>query len=498
MGFGVSIGVGSVPIRYSAKYRSYHTSRRAYLTFSRHSFHVSAVGSSSCQLSDWILENGGTVDGVQVHSWHGADGGSGYGVKAMKNLKRGDELITLPERCQLTYEAGKDPMILKLWMDKIPSELWGAKLALKLLHERIEGEQSHFWPYIQNLPLGFPGLPLFFDRKVIELIEYPPVVAQINMRCRWLLQFSQELQAVRGTQEDPFRGVEVDANVLGWSFAAVSSRAFRPGGPKSPGTLLPLIDMCNHSFSPNAKVVGSGKPGNNSLSMVAIKDIAIDEPILLSYGNLPNDFLLLDYGFVITQNPYDTVKLAFDVGFIEGAKAVANVGSMAEDLSGNIQLKSWQKSMLEDLNLFRDKEVQIVQSSTESDSPFDARLLAGVRILCAPKESECKKFANHLGEWNSQLPIAAWEISSLKTLMGMCLIALSQFSSSSKQDATLISTSDADSALAIRFRKEKKDILSAALNILRKRIEQAEIGKTSPPSPSGRTNKKAQGKGFGN
>ena len=202
---------------------------------------------------------------------------------------------------------------------------------------------------------------------------------------------------------------------------------------------------------------------------------------------------------MVTQNPHDTVKLAFDVGFIEGAKAVANVGSMAEDLSGNIQLKSWQKSMLEDLNLFQDKEVQILQSGTESDSPFDARLLAGVRILCAPKESECKNFANHLGEWNSQLPIAAWEISSLKTLMGMCLIALSQFSSSSKQDATLISTSDADSALAIRFRKEKKDILAVALNILRKRIEQAEIGsKTSPPSPSRRTNKKAQGKGFGN
>lgn len=491
MGFGVSIGVASVPVRYSAKYRTYHTSGSAYLTFSRHSFHASAAGSSSCQLSDWIIDNGGTVEGVQVHSWHGADGGSGYGVRALTNLKRGDELIMLPERCQLTYGAGKDPIILKRWMDKIPSELWGAKLALKLLHERIEGEQSHFWPYIENLPVGFPGLPLFFDRKVVELIEYPPVVAQVNMRCRWLLQFSQELQSVRGTEEDPFRGVGVDANVLGWSFAAVSSRAFRPGGPKSPGTLLPLIDMCNHSFSPNAKVVGSGKPGNNSLSMVAIKDIAIDEPILLSYGNLPNDFLLLDYGFVIAQNPHDTVKLAFDVGFIEGAKAVANVGSMAED----VQLKSWQESMLEDLNLFEDKEVEILRSSAKSDPPFDSRLLAGVRILCAPKESECRKFAKDLGDWNAQLPIVAWEIASLKTLTGMCLIALSQFSSSSEQDATLISKSDADSKLAITFRKEKKDIIAAALNILKKRVEQAETGKTSPLQG---TKKKAQGKGFGN
>lgn len=54
----------------------------------------------------------------------------------------------------------------------------------------------------------------------------------------------------------------MDASSLGWAMSAVSSRAFRLYGNKHPdGThadvpmMLPLIDMCNHSFNPNAEIV---------------------------------------------------------------------------------------------------------------------------------------------------------------------------------------------------------------------------------------------------
>lgn len=60
----------------------------------------------------------------------------------------------------------------------------------------------------------------------------------------------------------PFGGQNVDASSLGWAMSAVSSRAFRLHGKKLPdGTqsdipmMLPLIDMCNHSFSANARIV---------------------------------------------------------------------------------------------------------------------------------------------------------------------------------------------------------------------------------------------------
>jgi hypothetical protein len=210
--------------------------------------------------------------------------------------------------------------------------------------------------------------------------------------------------------------------------------------------------------------------------MLASKDIQENEPILLSYGKLPNDFLLLDYGFVVDGNPYDTVTLAFDVGFVEAAKAVANVGSMmADDSSQSLKLAAWQKKQLDSLGVLTNPEVNLIWASSQSPEtgcPVDERLLAAVRILCAPKEADCKKY--NLTDFTTYLP-SAWEISSCKTLIGMCLVALSQFSSSSQQDSAQLKNAIGDNAkLAIRLRRGKRDILTSAMESLKQRIQHVE------------------------
>lgn len=39
--------------------------------------------------------------------------------------------------------------------------------------------------------------------------------------------------------------------------------------------------------------------------------------MLLSYGKLSNDFLLMDYGFVVANNEYDRVALRFDIELVK-------------------------------------------------------------------------------------------------------------------------------------------------------------------------------------
>jgi hypothetical protein len=41
------------------------------------------------------------------------------------------------------------------------------------------------------------------------------------------------------------------------------------------------------------------------------------EPLLLSYGPLSNDFLLMDYGFLVAGNPHDRVVLRYDVDLLQ-------------------------------------------------------------------------------------------------------------------------------------------------------------------------------------
>ena len=88
-----------------------------------------------------------------------------------------------------------------------------------------------------------------------------------------------ELEGLATTPSNPFNGASVDVNGLGWAFASTTSRAFRASGPSQPGAMLPLIDMCNHSFDPNCAISGDSQSGNmGALSVVAQKKINEGEP----------------------------------------------------------------------------------------------------------------------------------------------------------------------------------------------------------------------------
>lgn len=69
----------------------------------------------------------------------------------------------------------------------MPAELWGAKLALQLLQQRLAGGESPYAPYISHLPVGFPGIPMFFGRDAVMALEYPPVVEQVSNSRRWVV-----------------------------------------------------------------------------------------------------------------------------------------------------------------------------------------------------------------------------------------------------------------------------------------------------------------------
>lgn len=107
-------------------------------------------------------------------------------------------------------------------------------------------------------------------RKLVNIF-----ICQVNKRCRFLLEFEKILKhELENLEPDdhPFGGQDVDSSALGWAMSAVSSRAFRLHGGKRPdGTrsnvpmMLPLIDMCNHSFDPNAEIVQDEEKSDRSM-----------------------------------------------------------------------------------------------------------------------------------------------------------------------------------------------------------------------------------------
>lgn len=80
--------------------------------------------------------------------------------------------------------------------------------------------------------------------------------------------------------------------------------------------------------------------------VVAETQVKENDPLLLNYGCLSNDFFLLDYGFVIESNPYDTIELKYDEGLLDAASMAAGVASPKFSSPA-----PWQHQLLSQLNL---------------------------------------------------------------------------------------------------------------------------------------------------
>ncbi|KAJ6820182.1 fructose-bisphosphate aldolase-lysine N-methyltransferase, chloroplastic isoform X2 [Iris pallida] len=212
----------------------------------------------------WVRREGGSVHpGLKIVN-DGASSSLGATVLSTQPIPGGSDLISLPSGLPLRFDSSVEPgSALDRLARRVPEELWAMRLGLKLLQERAE-VGSFWWPYISNLPEAF-SLPIFFSGEDIKSLQYAPLLHQVNKRCRFLLEFEKEVKSLLADltpNDHPFGGQNVDASSLGWAMSAVSSRAFRLHGEILPGgkhtdvpMLLPLIDMCNHSFDPNARIV---------------------------------------------------------------------------------------------------------------------------------------------------------------------------------------------------------------------------------------------------
>ncbi|CAN1297196.1 Actin-histidine N-methyltransferase [Linum perenne] len=230
-------------------------------------------------LIKWVRREGGFVhQAVKISQ----DESNGLGLVASQPIAKGSQLIALPDHIPLKFgassrmdAAGDDvaASVLANLARPVPEELWAMKLGLKLLQERAKAG-SFWWPYIGNLPEAYT-LPIFFPGEDIKNLQYAPLLHQVNKRCRFLLEFEQLVKRTLETlrpSDHPFSGQSIDASSLGWAMSAVSSRAFRLHGEKLPGgghevvpMMLPLIDMCNHSFNPNARIVQEQGSGDQSM-----------------------------------------------------------------------------------------------------------------------------------------------------------------------------------------------------------------------------------------
>ncbi|KAJ8574216.1 hypothetical protein K7X08_026021 [Anisodus acutangulus] len=219
-------------------------------------------------------------------------------IKWVKN--EGSDIIALPHHIPLqfgsdnSHDGGSHSALVKL-AQHVPGVNWklGAfgrgAVGYEIGFEASARESKERFVLVaihQQSPGDLYNANFLSWRGYKELAVCPPLLYQVNKRCRFLLEFEKllkhELKNVK-PDDHTFGGQDVDSSALGWAMSAVSSRVFRLYGSKRPDV---------------TEIVQEEKNGNSNIlvKVVAVREIKQNDPLLLNYGCLSSDLFLLDYG----------------------------------------------------------------------------------------------------------------------------------------------------------------------------------------------------------
>lgn len=201
--------------------------------------------------------------------------------------------------------------------------------------------------------------------------------------------------------------------------------------------------------------------------MVSRCQIKEADALELNYGNLNNDFFLMDYGFVASSNPYDYIELKYDPALLDAASIAAGV------TNPNFSSPTpWQRRILSQLSL--DKENSQAKVSLGGKDLVEGRLLAALRVCLSNEEAAVRNTdINLLKSISAEAPLGIpTDLAALRTLIALCVIALEHFPTKIMEDESLLKQNvSASSELAIKFRIQKKSLLINVMRELTRRVK---------------------------
>lgn len=232
-------------------------------------------------------------------------GKSCYGrtLYASKNIQTGDCLLKVPYNAQLSPE-NLPSEVTCLFQDEISNV---AKVALLILQEERLGQNSQWAPYISCLPLEKDlHSTIFWSDEELQMIRSSALYEET---LRQKAQIEKDFWSVRlAVDEFPnkFRGVTL--REFRYAYGLVTSRAWESSKGVS---LIPFADFLNHDGTSEAYLLSDESKQHSEV--IADRNLAPGDEIMIRYGRFSNATLLLDFGFSVTCNKYDQVRLALRV-----------------------------------------------------------------------------------------------------------------------------------------------------------------------------------------
>lgn len=215
---------------------------------------------------------------------------SGFGLVATETMLPGETILSIPLQASIISAENEQA----LWSLSMMTDFLGA----------LQDDSQAMQPWLSTLPkqVDLPWLH-WSDEEVDELQDRDTI---------------EEVEHLRSMSEDCLRLLnnEHEDHKIAWAASLVHSRSFIANG--NVHVWVPGIDLCNHSWNPNAQVrcihspeavqgiqaledvapIGEDQGTGLSRFEIVVGERAISkgEEVCISYGNWPNDVLLLFFG----------------------------------------------------------------------------------------------------------------------------------------------------------------------------------------------------------
>lgn len=420
----------------------------------------------------WVTTSGGVVDAVRLANC----GGGLRGLKATRDLARGDEIIRIPRSIMLDVARAEACAVSGVWSDASEPLPGYVKIALAVLYEQRRGAESDLVPYLEMLPSvdefakdGGPAamwtdgeLALTECGKLVDAAKRRreqsygdghPVVETAALAARW--------------SELGLPGAAPTADELSWAVTAVTSRAYGVGTPSAGGApdsgLIPVVDMANHDGRyPQHTAKGLEEDGE-SFVVLATEPIKRNQQVCLTYGNLANFMLLPQFGFVLTE-----LASPPDIGIVNCADLIATVNAA----DGGPKLLA---------DLAADGLLMCDADGTPSSWQSSGMQLQAAVLKLTEAELLPPPPAEGLGEFSTpgspgsggEAAGASPPVRALGTYKGLLQETLKGYSTTTAEDRAALGLTDGGEApaepmpartrLAIEFRLAQKSLLNQAV-----------------------------------
>ncbi|ESZ89636.1 hypothetical protein SBOR_9985 [Sclerotinia borealis F-4128] len=247
------------------------------------------------EFTEWAVNQGVIINGIAPFRFPG----KGLGLVANKDFEIGDILVRVPIKA-----LRKATDVSSQYSELAPDVAVHSLLALSL--ESLLGpEWKAVLPSNQDM---HTSMPLFWDPYLQELLPCP---AQTLLEAQ-----KKKITSTWTVFCKAFHKPPINYGEFMYNYSIVNSRTFYYLSPTIKSSKLqpqkedrlalnPFADYMNHSSQPtvNAALSRAG------YTLTASQPIKQGSEVHISYGSHNNDFLLVEYGFILDDNRWDEVTL---------------------------------------------------------------------------------------------------------------------------------------------------------------------------------------------